>query len=361
MEYSRIKMKYSFNRIANQYVKWLLFIYLGFVLFSCSSIKNIEIQVAALPEYPIADDVQSLVLLNRSVNMQFSNIPTDSLEKILINRRMSLEAVFRDSTAADTVIRVAAQALFNSGRFDVVIPKEPSIIRYDHDDIASALDSSTINNICKEYNVDAVLILESFAEKLATKYYFKPEYGSYENVYSATSDVGYDAQWRFYRSGNHQSPYRFQVRDSIFWQNSSHSIPELYEQMPRTKEALIGGGIASGVKMAEFISPGWLNQSRHYFVTGKKEIDSAIPYLQENKWEEAALIWSKFAMIKSKRIRSEVEFNIALAAEMAGNLELAIEWGLKSFKTNYSQAAEVYLRNLYSIRSSKQHESKLRY
>ena len=131
--------------------------------------------------------------------------------------------------------------------------------------------------------------------------------------------------------------------------------------MPRTKEALIGGGIASGVKMAEFISPGWLNQSRHYFVTGKKEIDSAIPYLQENKWEEAALIWSKFAMIKSKRIRSEVEFNLALAAEMEGNLELAIEWGLKSFKTSYSLAAENYLRILYSYRSSKQRESKLRY
>jgi len=317
--------------------------------------------VAVLPEYPISDDIQTLVLLNRGINTQFSNIQTDSLEKILINRRMSLEAVFRDSTAADTIIRVAAQAIFNSGRFDVVIPKEPNIIRYDYDDITNPLDSSDISSICKEYNVDAVLILESFAEKLATKYYFKPEYGSYGNVYSATTDIAYNAQWRFYRSGIHNSVYRFQVRDSIFWQNSSHSLPELYEQMPRTKEALIGGGIASGMKMAEFICPNWLNQTRHYFVTGKKEIDVAIAFLKENKWEDAADIWSKYALIKSKRIRSEVEFNLALAAEMAGNLELAIEWGLKSFKTNYSQAAEVYLRNLYSIRSSKQHESKLRY
>jgi len=361
MEYSRIKMKYSFNRIAYQYVKCLLFIYLGFVLFSCSSIKNIEIQVATLPEYPIADDVQSLVLLNRSMNMQFSNIPTDSLEKILIKRRMSLEAVFRDSSASDTTIRVAAQALFNSGRFDVVIPNEPNIARYGYDDLDNPLDSSTINNICKEYNVDAVLILESFAEKLATKYFFKPEYGSYGNVYSANTDIGYIAQWRLYRSGNQQSAYRFQVRDSIFWQNSSHSLPELYEQMPRTKEALIGGGIASGLKMAEFISPNWVNQQRQYFVTRKKEIDVAIPFAKENKWEEAAAIWSKYTQIKSKRIRSEVEFNLALAAEMEGNLELAIEWGLKSFKTSYSLAAENYLRILYSYRSSKQRESKLRY
>jgi len=138
-------------------------------------------------------------------------------------------------------------------------------------------------------------------------------------------------------------------------------LPELYEQMPRIKEALTGGGIASGLKMAGFISPNWLNQPRYYFLTGKSEIDSAIAYLKENKWEEAASIWSKFALIKSKRIRSQIEFNLALAAEMNGNLDQAIEWGLKSFKTNYSQAAETYLRTLYFNRSSKQSESKLRY
>ena len=361
MEYTRLTIKYSFSRIVYKCVKGLLFIYLCLAVLSCSSIKIIDIQVAALPEYPIADDIQSLVLLNRGINMQFSNIQTDSLEKILINRRMSLEAVFRDSTAADTIIRVAAQAIFNSGRFDVVIPKEPNIVRYDYDDIANPLDSSDINNICREFNVDAVLILESFAEHLATKYYFKPEYGSYGNVYSAATDIGYNSQWRLYRSGDHRGAYRFQVNDSIFWEASNHSLPELYEQMPRTKEALIGGGIDSGLKMAGFICPNWLNQPRFYFATGKKEIDSAIPYMKENKWEEAATIWSKFSSIKSKRIRSEVEFNLALAAEMKGNLDLAIEWGLKSFKTNYSQTAEVYLRTLYSARSSKQQESKLRY
>ena len=361
MEYSRLKIKYSFSRIWCKYVKGLLIIDLCLILLGCSSLKDIEIQVAVLPDYPIADDIQSLVLLNRSMNMQFANIQADSLEKILINRRMSLEAVFRDSTAADTIIRVAAQALFNSGRFDVVIPKEPNIVRYDYDDISNPLDSIAINGICKENNVDAVLILESFAEKLATKYYFRPEYGSYGNVYNAATDIDYQSQWRLYRSGNHKGAYRFQVNDSIYWQAGRHSLPELYEQMPRTKEALIGGAIASGLKMAGFISPNWVSQTRYYFVTGKKEIDIAGALLKENKWDDAAAIWSKYAMLKSKRIRGKVQFNLALAAEMNGNLDLAIELALKSFKTNYSQVAEVYLRTLYTNRSSKQRENKLRY
>jgi hypothetical protein len=56
-----------------------------------------------------------------------------------------------------------------------------------------------------------------------------------------------------------------------------------------------------------------------------------------------------------------VEFNLALASEMSGNLDLAIEWGLKSFKTKYSKAIEVYLKNLDTKRSAKLKESKLRY
>ena len=41
-----------------------------------------------------------------------------------------------------------------------------------------------------------------------------------------------------------------------------------------------------------------------------------------------------------------MEFNLALAAEMNGDLDLAIEWGLKSFKTKYTKAAEVYIKTL---------------
>ena len=44
--------------------------------------------------------------------------------------------------------------------------------------------------------------------------------------------------------------------------------------------------------------------------------------------------------------RSKVEYNLALAAEMKNDFDLAIEWGVKSFKSRYSKPAEVYLKTL---------------
>ena len=362
-------MKFLFHLIKLRYssIQGILFFFVFATLYSCVSLKKIGIEVSVLPEYPIAEDIQSLVILNRSMTSRFTNNNVDSLEKILVNNKMSLDTILQDSIAADTVIKVAANALFESGRFDVVVPKEQNIVRNDTDENVSPLNINFINEVCKDFNVDAVLVLESFTELLNTKYYLYDN--GYKNQrtfdeikeYRATTDINYLSDWRLYRANGSKPVIRFQVGDSIFWNESSYALEELYSQMPRTKEALIGGGIAAGLKIAGYISPGWVNQSRYYYLTGKAEIDVAVPLIKNNKWEEAAAIWSKYSTISSKSIRSKIEFNLALAAEMNGDLDQAIEWGFKSFKTKYSKAIEVYLKTLDNKVKAQKKEDKKRY
>jgi len=361
MECLRLKSLISFSKVLFPLFKGLIYIFLVYSVFSCTSLRSIEIETAVSPEYPIADDIQSLVLLNRGMNTKFSNIQADSLEKIFVKEKMDIDTVFRDSTAADTVIHVVANALFNSGRFDVVIPEAHLITRNDTDNVLIPLNINIINEYCKDFNVDGVLVLESFDERLTTKYFYKVFGSPSDEVYNASTDINFESEWRLYRPQENKPAIRFQVGDSIFWKANSYSLNDLYVQMPHTKEALIGGGIASGLKMAGYISPNWVKHTRYYFLTGKSEIDAAVALIRDNKWEEAAAIWAKYSTVNSKRLRSKVEFNLALAAEMNGNLDLAIEWGLKSFKSTYSNAVEEYLKILDSNRKVKQRESKVRY
>ena len=364
MTYSRIKflyfllikMRYSFTQV-------ILFIFVFSALYSCVSLKKISIQVAVQPEYPIDEDIQSMVLLNRSMNSQFTNTKADSLEKILINQKMLLDSVFQDSIAADTVIQVVAKSLFESGRFDVIIPKELNVVRTDSATIAEPLNVDFINEICKDFNVNAVLVLEGFAEQLNTKYYLTKIQGVASEVaeYSGATDVNYSSEWRLYRPNNLKPVIRFQIGDTIFWKAYSYDLDDLYSQMPKTKSALIGGGIEAGLKMSGYISPNWVDQTRYYYLTGNKEIDVVVSLIQNNKWEEAAAIWTKYTAIPSKTIRSKVEYNLALASEMNGDIDLAIEWGLKSYKTRYSKATEVYLKTLDNKRIAQLKESKKKY
>ena len=353
----------KFHSFRNSFV--LIPIYLSFLgllaLNSCSSLRIIQIEIAKQSQYPIAEDIQSVALLNRSMTSKFTNSKIDSVEKILINNRMLLDSVFQDSIAADTVIKVAAKALFASGRFDVVVPKEPNIVRSDSFDLANPININFLNEICSDFKVDAVLVLESFIERIKTKYFMHggEYFGTTE--YEASTDITYKSDWRFYRPTLLKPVTRFQFVDSIYWKLRSYSLEELYVEMPLTKDALVGGGIAAGKKIAELISPAWISQNRYYFLTGKKEIDAAIPLIKNNKWEEAAAIWGKYTTINSKLIRSKVEFNLALASEMSGNVDQAIEWGLKSYKTRYSKAAEEYLKTLDDRKKARDKENKTRY
>ena len=352
----------SFVKICYLGIHGILFFFVGSALYSCTSLKTIGIEIAVQPEYTINADIQGIVLLNRSITNHFTNAKADSLEKILIKNKMGMDSVFQDSIASDTALQVAAQDLFKSGRFDVVVPKDRNIFRTDNEQIVNPLDNNFLNEICHDFKVDGVLVLESFVERLSTKYYLKLSDGIInDEEYSAATDITYFSDWRLYRPQNLKPVIRFQVGDSIFWKAVSFSLEDLYSQMPRSKNAIIGGGIAAGLKMANYISPKWVTQNRYYFLTGNIDIDAAIPLIKNNKWEEAATIWTKYANEKSKLIRSKVEFNLALTTEMCGDLVLAIEWGLKSFKTRYTKAAEVYLKTLDNRIKAQQKETKRRY
>jgi hypothetical protein len=347
--------------------KGILFVFVLSALYSCVSLKKIGIQVSVLPEYPIAEDIQSLVLLNRSMTNKFTNVESDTLGKVLLSSNLSVDSVFQDSIATDTLIQVAAGALFKSGRFDLVVPKERNIVRNDSEKIANPLNANYVNEMCRDFNVDAVLVLESFAELLNTRYYVSnTEYKNARtfdeiNAYYATTDISYISEWRLYRPNDLKPVIRFQFGDSIFWSSEGNSVNSVYSQMPRIKDALIGGAIAAGLKIADYISPNWIDQTRYYYLTGNSEIDAAIPLIFDNKWEEAAVIWSKYVDIDSKTIKSKVEFNLALAAEMSGDLDLATEWGLKSFKTRYTKISEDYIKLLDNKIKAQQTESKKRY
>ncbi|MCX6239538.1 MAG: DUF6340 family protein [Bacteroidia bacterium] len=335
------------------------------VLFlnSCTSLRIIGIEVAVQPEYPIAEDIQSLALLNRSMTKQFADNKADTLEKILIKNSMKMDTVFQDSIATDTLIQVAARTLFESGRFDVVVPKERNIVRTDIKDIANPVNPNFIKEICHDFEVDAVLILESFDEQIIARQSNKKNYWNKEKtlVYEPTdceavTKIFYYSEWRLYRATEIKPLTRFVVGDTIFWKANGSSFKDLQSQMPKIKAALIGGGIAAAFKMCGYISPEWINLNRYYFITGNNQIDAAIPLIKKNKWQEAAVIWNKYAAIPSKSIRSKVEFNLALASEMNGDLDMAMQWCGKSIKTNYSLDKKVYLSALAQRLKEKEKE-----
>jgi hypothetical protein len=247
--------------------------------------------------------------------------------------------------------------MYESGRFDVVVPVRRNIpnSNVSGQDSSPSLTLSQVKQICNEFKVDALLALENFSEKIKTSYntgYTNGANGFSLKEFDAYVQVAFHSNWKLYQPKEKLLIAKFEVNDTIFWSRNGFTLQETYEQLPTLKEALINGAIENARNLAAYIAPSWQSEERRYFLTKNPEIDKAVSYFQKNNWKEAENIWMKYKNISSASIRSKVEFNLALAAEMNGNLSEAIEWVKKSYKSKYSKAAEDYLRILQSIQSN---------
>jgi hypothetical protein len=68
--------------------------------------------------------------------------------------------------------------------------------------------------------------------------------------------------------------------------------------------------------------------------------------MKENNYADAEEYWSKMAASDNKKIRSKAEYNLALIHELDGDLDGAMDWGLKSFYSQYRKQTENYLKKL---------------
>lgn len=339
--------------------KIFLFCLIGLTASSCASYYatlTIETPKPAKEELPA--DIQSITLLNRSMSKEFLQHREDSLQNYFYRNGYQLSAIVLDSLAADTTIRALAELMLESGRYDVVVPVERNIKRdLSYDLIPDTLSSLTVRQLCKQYNTDALLVMEQFIPKVMTDYTedkYNDKYSGTTYSFYASLDLKYDALFRIYKPGS--KTREIQLSDTIYWESSEDNLTRLFSKLPSIKNAVISAGIKVALDVDSKISPSWVPEKRGYFLFSLKS-DSGQQLINENKTDEAKAFWMEKEHSTNKKIRSRAEYNLALASELEGDLDKAIEWGLKSFYTQYDYRTEVYLKKLKALKESQLKEN----
>jgi hypothetical protein len=312
---------------------------------------TIEVPKPAKEELPT--DIQSLTLMNQSINNQFLNHNEDSLQNYFFRNGYQLSKIVLDSVAADTTIRALAALMFESGRYDVVVPVERNIYRsLSYEKLPDTLSPSQVTKICNLYNTDALMVLERFSAKLMADY-SKEQLMVNSNIYSfyASLDLKYNAFIRIYKPGTDAPIKEFELTDTISWESADDNQVRLFSKLPSIKQALISAGIKIALDIDSKISPSWSTERRGYFLFNPKN-DLGQQLMNENKMEEAKAFWLEKAKSTNKKIRARAEYNLAMASELDGDVDQAIIWGLKSFYSYYNYRTEVYVKKLKALKDS---------
>ncbi|HAQ18453.1 MAG TPA: hypothetical protein DCR40_04365 [Prolixibacteraceae bacterium] len=351
----------------NQFKSYQAFILLlaGIALTSCKSnfaVLTIENSRPSYEELPA--DIQSITLMNRSMNSQFENYREDSLQVYFYRKGFQLSKIILDSVSSDTTIRALAELLFESGRYDVVVPLERNLRRefiesgnygflssierniskeLSYEQLPDTLNPFIVKKICSDFNTDALIVLERYSNKVMADY-------SYEKVgvndyHYASVDVKYDAFFRIYKPGKKTLVREIELIDTINWESSDYNQVRLFSKLPSIKQALINAGIKIALEVDEKLSPTWISEKRGYFLFSPKN-DRGQQLMNDNNYDEACKYWTEMAQSTNKKNRSKAEFNLALMSELNGDIDGALVWGLKSFNSYYRYQTEAYLKKL---------------
>ncbi|HYQ55749.1 MAG TPA: DUF6340 family protein [Draconibacterium sp.] len=326
---------------------------IGIVLLSyaCAPTKRILVEFPQSPTKEITQDVQSLLLVNRTTDDSYSDSQTDSLQKIFYENNFKLDTIINDLTAVDTTLIALGDLLFESGRFDYVIPEDRYLDANKNAFFSALMEWDQVAELCERYNTDAILSMDMYKTRIVTQLeeesLFDSNLGSFISVAGAKMAVIYEALFRIYDPQQEVILATEVFQDTLLWEDYSTDLRALFSGFTPVKQALTEAGIALALDLSEKISTGWRSEYRVIFSKGSPELKNAAAHTDSGDWTQAIEIWESISRnSKSKSEKSKALFNLATACEIRGDINCALNYALESYNTSYHPLTYQYLELL---------------
>jgi hypothetical protein len=330
-----------------------IFFFLAFVIltFNASAqLMKFKAEIPQTPLFKISDSIQSFTILNRSLTPEFINYNNDSLQISFYKQNFAVNKIVLDSLVSDSIIKTLGDILFNSDRFDIVIPVDRNIYRLlPFNQTPEPLSWNYVQSICDQFQTDALIVLENVAMRTVTNFQTQKELIdlSYEKTYYASIDFYSRAHWRIYDPKMKQIIVDYKMNeDTLFWDSYETNLQTTFKKLPSIKEAATQTGVKIAQDFGAIISPNWTEENRYYYVLNDPGIDESVKFAANGDWNSALQNWLKFTEAGNSIKRSKILLNLALAYEMTGDLSSAINMAKESQKIYYREVTNLYLKLL---------------
>ena len=323
------------------------------MLGSCKSFSYLTVDLTVPPKDGFPDHIQGLTLVNRAVDSRFTDDPEDSVQLRFYRSGFVVDTVINDTHAADTLVQALANLLFESGRFDVVIPENRFLMKDSVNLFSDTMSWTEVKKLTQLFNTDAVLSLDYFRTGISTN--FNRQYFTvndinddmYFPIYHASMKIDYTVIFRLYDPHSQVIIPSYFITDTLTWVGNHDVLADLFKGFTPVKKGISEAGIAAALNMAGKIAPHWTTTERAYFVKGSELLKRTKTLVIDNDWKKSRQLWLELLeKTRSKPLRSKLEFNIALSYEMEGDLNEAIRWSVRSYNTLYRSLTYNYLEKL---------------
>ncbi len=308
-----------------------------------------RVQVMRPAEIDVPKTVQKVVLVNR-YKPAGKNTWINVLEGIFTG-----EMIMADRRGADQALNGLMDGLRGSPRYEVVM-SNTEMPGNGLGLFPEPLTPAQVQNLCKQYKTDALLAIEAFDSNvgITTEPKTRTEKVNGEDVvvnyFEGRETVSVTIGWRIYSAVNGAVLDQNQVYKTLYFSSQGNNKQQAIANLVFPADAVARTGYDGGLVYAGRIAPSWVWVSREFYGSGSTGMRKAKKMARRGDWENAAVLWKSLTKSEKTKVAKRATYNMAVASEMMGNYDIAIEWARKAANNYNLRRADNYV---YTLKNQK--------
>jgi hypothetical protein len=322
-------------------------IIIAIAISGCSRYGYVHLNYPTAPEAYLPDDIHRIAVVNRSLTSE-----EDENDKI-VESITTGEVAGSDRLASDECIKGVYNAIQNLDQTELLIPKQVRLYGTGTRELPELLDWDQVKEICTSEGADALLVLETFDSNSDILLSAATQQlgailstGSPKPVVPGQVKVNVVCYWRLY------DPVNRKVIDQ--YQYNSYMTFDLTAGLP-PPHALPETAYNAGVSYIQRFLPGYYRVRRELYKrtsgSAKRQFIAGYRRTEVANWQGAIEIWDPLTVDKKQKTAGRACLNIAVANEVLGDTDTALEWAKKSYEFYNDKLGRSYSKVLLNRRN----------
>jgi hypothetical protein len=317
------------------------------VFTGCGRYGFVRLNYPQEPLIYLPDNVKSIAVVNRSLTKE-----EDKKSKV-IESVTTGEIAGSDRLASDDCLKGVYDGIHGVGGFSVLFPKKSRMYGTGTRETPDLLDWDRVEEICDSTDADVLLVLETFDSNTDLLLSTAAEQVT-SILATGTPKPGLPNQirmnilcyWRMYDPESRTIIDQFQQKFYMMFDTEGRLPPP--DALPQT-------AYAAGQEYVRRFLPSYYTVRRDLYKRAKgsarRQFKTGFRRSEVANWDGAIEIWSKLAENAKRKTAGRACLNIAVAYEVLGKTDLALEWAKKSYEDYNDKLGRDYAKILLRRKS----------
>lgn len=287
------------------------------LLSSCTRVMFTSLDVLRPAQIAFAPQASNLLIVNNAVIQ-----PSDFGHKTTLLNAEPKKIVLPADSLAIFCLGALTEDLQGKDFFSSIklLPKSTNT----HTNFSKTypLNKNTVTDLCLKYHANTILSLNNIKVNDDLSEYYLPE----TSTYLGTLEFRIETSWSVHYLKSKEVT-AIQFKDTVYWESESYVRRKALGDLPKRSDAMVDAALNVGHKSVNRFVPYWDKADRYFFNPRNKLMKLGMDSVYVKNWNAAIISWKK-AMEKSKSdwIQAQAANNIAIAYEILGDIDNALEY-----------------------------------